>query len=85
MPYADAVIKEVMRLHGIVDGVWRQALEDITVQGHSIPKVRSPQINAQGFLRIPSRHKGSMQDSAPCIPVLQPAAHAALLHGGMGV
>ncbi|CAK0753854.1 hypothetical protein CVIRNUC_002252 [Coccomyxa viridis] len=38
MPYADAIIKEVMRLHGIVDGVWRQALEDITVQGHSIRK-----------------------------------------------
>ena len=41
MPYADAIIKEVMRLHGIVDGVWRQALEDITVQDHSIRKVRA--------------------------------------------
>ena len=40
MPYADAVIKEVMRLLGIVDGIWRQTLEDITIQGHQIPKVR---------------------------------------------
>ena len=35
----DAVIKEVMRLYGIVDGIWRQTLEDITIQGHHIPKV----------------------------------------------
>ena len=40
MPYTDAVIKEVMRLYGIVDGIWRQSLEDITIQGHHIPKVR---------------------------------------------
>jgi hypothetical protein len=39
MPYVDAVIKEVMRLYGIVDGIWRQTLEDITIQGHHIPKV----------------------------------------------
>ena len=41
MPYTDAVIKEVMRLYGIVDGIWRQSLEDITIQGHHIPKVRA--------------------------------------------
>lgn len=39
MPYTDAVLKEVMRLHGIVDGVWRQALEDLEVQGRRVPKV----------------------------------------------
>lgn len=39
MPYTDAVIKEAMRLHGIVDGVWREALEDLEVQGRHIPKV----------------------------------------------
>jgi len=39
MPYTDAVIKEVMRLYGIVDGIWRQTLEDIIIQGHHIPKV----------------------------------------------
>ena len=42
MPYTDAVIKEVMRLYGIVDGIWRQTLEDITIQGHHIPKVSAP-------------------------------------------
>lgn len=41
MPYADAVIKEVMRLHGIVDGVWREALEDLEVQGRRVPKVHN--------------------------------------------
>ena len=40
MPYTDAVLKEVMRMHGIVDGVWRQALEDLEVQGCRVPKVR---------------------------------------------
>jgi hypothetical protein len=40
MPYLDAVLKEVMRMHGIVDGVWRQALEDLEVQGCRVPKVR---------------------------------------------
>ncbi|CAL8462567.1 g2100 [Coccomyxa elongata] len=38
MPYTDAVLREVMRLHGIVDGVWRQALEDLEVQGRRVPK-----------------------------------------------
>ena len=42
MPYTDAVIKEVMRLYGIVDGIWRQSLEDISIQGHHIPRVRAP-------------------------------------------
>lgn len=41
MPYTDAVIKEVMRLYGIVDGIWRQSLEDITIQGHHVPKVKA--------------------------------------------
>ena len=41
MPYTDAVLKEVMRLQGIVDGVWRQALEDLEVQGRRVPKVPS--------------------------------------------
>ena len=50
MPYADAIIKEVMRLYGIVDGVWRQALEDITVQGHSIRKVSAAPDQCAGFL-----------------------------------
>ena len=50
MPYADAIIKEVMRLYGIVDGVWRQALEDITVQGHSIRKVRAAPAQCTTFL-----------------------------------
>ncbi|EIE23940.1 cytochrome P450 [Coccomyxa subellipsoidea C-169] len=38
MPYTDAVLKEVMRMHGIVDGVWRQALEDLEIQGCRVPK-----------------------------------------------
>ena len=40
MPYADAVLREVMRAHGIVDGLWRRALEDLEVQGRRVPKVR---------------------------------------------
>jgi hypothetical protein len=39
MPYADAVLKEAMRAHGIVDGIWRCALEDLQVQGRRVPKV----------------------------------------------
>ena len=49
----DAVVKEVMRLFGIVDGIWRQSLEDITIQGHQIPKVRARgQPNAVCKLRL---------------------------------
>ena len=59
MPYADAIIKEVMRLHGIVDGVWRQALEDITVQGYSIPKVRAAPDQCTGFLPHVLQTQGS--------------------------
>ena len=40
MPYTDAVLREVMRTHGIVDGLWRRALEDLEVQGRRVPKVR---------------------------------------------
>lgn len=39
MPYTDAVIKETMRKHGIVDGIWRKALEDLEIQGRLVPKV----------------------------------------------
>ena len=39
MPYADAVLNEVLRMHSVVDGVWRRALEDLTIQGHHIPEV----------------------------------------------
>ena len=39
MPYADAVLNEVLRMHSVVDGVWRRALEDLTIQGHHVPEV----------------------------------------------
>ena len=42
MPYADAVLNEVLRMHSVVDGVWRKALEDLTIQGHHIPQVHPP-------------------------------------------
>ena len=65
MPYADAIIKEVMRLYGIVDGVWRQALEDITVQGHSIRKVSA----APAQCTISSRHNSSARVSCKTAPL----------------
>jgi hypothetical protein len=40
MPYADAVIREVLRVHSVVDGIWREALEDLEVQGRRIPRAR---------------------------------------------
>lgn len=40
MPLADAVINEGLRLHSIVDGVWREALDDLEVDGFLVPKAR---------------------------------------------
>ena len=40
MPVADAVIREGLRLHSVVDGVWREALEDLEVDGFRVPKAR---------------------------------------------
>ncbi len=39
MPYADAVLNEVLRMHSVVDGVWRKALEPLTIQGYHVPEV----------------------------------------------
>ena len=39
MAYADAVVKEVMRLHPIVGGVFRRALRDFDLGGFHISKV----------------------------------------------
>ena len=39
MTYTDAVVKEVMRLHPIVGGVFRRALCDFDLGGFHIPKV----------------------------------------------
>ena len=83
MPYADAIIKEVMRLHGIVDGVWRQALEDITVQGHSIRKVSAAPEQCTGFLRAVIHTGGSGARQCPWHSSPSPAGHAALPHGCM--
>ena len=52
MPYTDAVVKEVMRLYGIVDGIWRQSLEDITIQGHPVPKVTASASSGSCRIRL---------------------------------
>lgn len=39
MTYTDAVIKEILRLHPIVGGVFRHALADFNLCGYHVPKV----------------------------------------------
>ena len=50
MTYTDAVVKEVMRLHPIVGGVFRRALCDFDLGGFHIPKVM-----ARDFSQIPGK------------------------------
>ncbi|KAK9842472.1 hypothetical protein WJX81_001619 [Elliptochloris bilobata] len=38
MPYADAVIKEALRVHPIVASIFRRTLEDVVVSGKRVPK-----------------------------------------------
>lgn len=39
MTYADAVLKETLRLHPIVGGTFRRALKDFNLGGFHVPKV----------------------------------------------
>ena len=39
MTYADAVVKEILRLHPIIGATFRRALHDFDLFGYHVPKV----------------------------------------------
>ena len=53
MVFADAVLREQLRMHPIVPAVWRRALQDIEVDGKRIPKVPDMPVRT---LLLTSRH-----------------------------
>ena len=74
MPYADAVLKEAMRRHGIVDGIWREALEDLQIQGRRVPKVRALIFSSQSFrLLLPVTFRHLIPAHIPAQLAPQPA------------
>ena len=53
MVFADAVLREQLRMHPIVPAVWRRALQDLEVDGKRIPKVLDTPVR---ILSLTSRH-----------------------------
>lgn len=45
MTYADVVVKEILRLHPIVGGVFRRSLQGFDLGGYHIPKVINARVN----------------------------------------
>lgn len=64
MPYAEATVKEAMRIEPIVTVLSRVALKTFEVGGYTIPKVRLCSIF--GFLRLSSINRGSVAILACC-------------------
>ncbi|CAL8471479.1 g11021 [Coccomyxa elongata] len=64
MTYTDAVIKEILRLHPIVGGVFRRALADFNLCGYHVPKGSKLFLNLGHAMTNDERWEGETGDLA---------------------